>query len=396
MNTHLARTARAALAALATALLLPACSGKDPQAGATHTPEVGVLVMAPQRLTLGTQLPGRTVAFRIAQVRPQVSGIIKQRLYTEGANVSAGQALYALDAAPFKAAYDSAEAAVAKADANELTVRLRFERYQKLAASGDVSQQDRDDVTASLSQARADQATARAALETARINLGYTRIVAPIAGRTGTSAFTEGALVTANQDSPLTTVQQYDPMYVDLSQSAADLLKVRAEFAAGRLRRADEHSAAVRLQLDDGSEYAHDGRLEFTGVSVSESTGAVTLRAIFPNPEGRLLPGMYVRAQVSQAVDESALVVPQQAVSRDAHGEATALVVGEGEKVEQRTLKVSEAGNNQWRVSAGLKAGDRVIVEGLLNLRPGTLVKATPATATANATAPVTTPVAAH
>ncbi len=337
-----------------------------------------MLVIAPQRLTLGVQLPGRTVSFRIAQVRPQVSGIIKQRLYTEGANVVAGQALYALDAAPFKAAYDSAQAAVAKADANEHTVRLRFERYQKLAASGDVSQQDRDDVTANLSQAQADQATARAALESARINLGYTRIVAPIAGRIGTSAFTEGALVTANQDSALTTVQQYDPMYVDLSQSVTELLKVRAEFAAGRLRRADEHSAAVRLQFDDGSEYAHDGRLEFTGVSVSESTGAVTLRAIFPNPEGRLLPGMYVRAQVSQGVDETALLVPQQAVSRDPRGEATALVVGADDKVEQRKLKVSEAGGNQWRVSAGLKPGDRVIVQGLLNLRPGATVKATP------------------
>jgi membrane fusion protein (multidrug efflux system) len=375
LNTHQARTA---LAAIIATLLLQACAKQDPQGANARVPEVGFLVMAPQRLALGTQLPGRTVAFRIAQVRPQVSGIIKQRLYTEGANVTAGQALYALDAAPFKAAYDSAQAAVAKADANELTVRLRFERYQKLAASGDVSQQDRDDVTANLSQAQADQATARAALETARINLGYTRIVAPIAGRTGTSAFTEGALVTANQDSPLTTVQQYDPMYVDLSQSVTDLLKVRAEFAAGRLRRADDHSAAVRLQLDDGSEYAHDGRLEFTGVSVSESTGAVTLRAIFPNPEGRLLPGMYVRAQVSQGVDDTALVVPQQAVARDPHGEATALVVGADDKVELRTLKVSEAGNNQWRVDTGLKNGDRVIVQGLLNLRPGTKVKASP------------------
>jgi len=375
LNTHQARTA---LAAITATLLLQACAPQDPQGANARVPEVGFLVMAPQRLTLGTQLPGRTVAFRIAQVRPQVSGIIKQRLYTEGANVTAGQALYALDAAPFKAAYDSAQAAVAKADANELTVRLRFERYQKLAASGDVSQQDRDDVTANLSQAQADQATARAALETARINLGYTRIVAPIAGRTGTSAFTEGALVTANQDSPLTTVQQYDPMYVDLSQSVTELLKVRAEFAAGRLRRADDHSAAVRLQLDDGSEYAHDGRLEFTGVSVSESTGAVTLRAIFPNPEGRLLPGMYVRAQVSQGVDDTALVVPQQAVARDARGEATALVVGADDKVELRTLKVSEAGNNQWRVDTGLKNGDRVIVQGLLNLRPGTKVKASP------------------
>ena len=199
--------------------------------------------------------------------------------------------------------------------------------------------------------------------------------------------------MTANQDSPLTTVQQYDPMFVDLSQSVSELLKVRAEFAAGRLRRADEHSAAVRLQLDDGSAYARDGRLEFTGVSVSESTGAVTLRAIFPNPEGRLLPGMYVRAQVAQGVDEQALLVPQQVVSRDAQGEAVALVVGAGERVEQRVLKVSEAGNNQWRVNAGLHPGDRVIVQGLLNLRPGTVV--TVSAATAGATAASGAPAAA-
>lgn len=383
----------AALAAVTAVLCLQACARKAQQAMTPATPEVSVLVMQPQRLALGVQLPGRTVAFRIAQVRPQVTGIIKQRLFTEGANVAAGQALYALDAATFKAAYDSAEAAVAKADANALTVKLRFERYQKLAASGDVSRQDRDDVTANLAQAQADQATARAALETARINLGYTHIVAPISGRIGTSAFTEGALVTANQDSPLTTVQQYDPMYVDLSQSATELLKVRAEFAAGRLRHADEHSAAVRLQLDDGSEYAHDGSLEFTGVSVSESTGAVTLRAIFPNPDGRLLPGMYVRAQVSQGVDDQALLVPQQVVSRDAHGEPVAMVVSADDKVEQRTLKVSEAGANQWRVSEGLKAGDRVIVQGLLNLRPGATVKATRVESVATAAA---SPAATH
>jgi membrane fusion protein (multidrug efflux system) len=331
LNTPIPRSFRAVLAALTAVLLLPACGRQDPAGQTPRIPEVGVMVMRTQRLALGVQLPGRTVAYRIAQVRPQVTGIIKQRLFTEGANVTAGQALYQLDASTFKAAYDSAQAAVAKADANALTVKLRFDRYQKLAASGDVSQQDRDDVTANLSQAQADQATARALLETARINLGYTRIVAPISGRIGSSAFTEGALVTANQDSPLTTVQQYDPMFVDLSQS------------------------------------------------VSESTGAVTLRAIFPNPEGRLLPGMYVRAQVSQGVDDQALVVPQQVVTRDAHGEAVALVVGADDKAEQRTLKVSEAGDNQWRVNAGLNPGDRVIVQGLLNLRPGTVVKASAA-----------------
>ena len=377
-STRSAHARAVPLAGALALLALAGCGAGKPGPAQGGLPEVGVIVLQPQRLELSTLLPGRTVAFRIAQVRPRVNGIIVRRLYTEGAFVQAGQSLYELDPATYQAAVDAAQASVAKADANELTVRLKYERYQKLAARGDVSAQDRDDITAMHKQAEADQATARAALEAARINLDYTHVRAPISGRTSTSAYTEGALVTANQASPLTTVQQYDPMYVDLSQSVTDLLKVRAEFAAGRLRRADDHSAAVRLQLDDGSEYAHDGRLEFTGVSVSESTGAVTLRAIFPNPDGRLLPGMYVRAQVSQGVDDTALVVPQQAVARDAHGEATALVVGADDKAELRTLKVSEAGNNQWRVDAGLKSGDRVIVQGLLNLRPGTKVKASP------------------
>jgi len=309
-----------------------------------------------------------------------VSGIIQRRLFTEGALVAAGQPLYQLDPAPYQAASDSAQAQVASADANELAVRLKHDRYLKLASAGDVSQQDRDDITASLRQAEAQQAVARAALETARINLGYTRIVAPISGRIATSAFTEGALVTANQDAPLTTVQQYAPMYVDLTQSAAEVLRLRRQLAAGSLARTSANAANganVRLQLEDGSIYAETGRLEFTGVTESESTGAITLRAVFPNADGALLPGMYVRALLAEGVAHSALLVPQQAVSRNARGDATVLVVDRGNHVELRDVQLEAAAGNQWRVLAGLAAGERIIVQGQQKVRPGDAVRAT-------------------
>ncbi len=362
--------------ALTLAATLGAGCGASSKEGASNpAPEVGIIVVQPQRASISTLLPGRTVAYRIAQVRPQVSGIIKQRLYTEGALVASGQPLYQLDPAPYQAAADSARAALAKADANALTTRQKYERYQKLALSGDVSQQDRDDVTANLRQAEADQATAHAAVETAQINLGYTRIVAPIAGRTATSTYTEGALVTANQDNALTTVQQYDPMYVDLAQPAADVLRLRQQFSAGRLKRTDERGARVQLLLEDGSLYPREGRLEFTGVTVSESTGAITLRAVFPNPEGTLLPGMFVRAELDQATDDSALLLPQQAVNRDPRGGAFALLVGAGDRVEQRDLNVEAAGANLWRVSTGLSRGDRVIVQGQQKAHVGAAVR---------------------
>ncbi len=359
------------------------CGGSGQASGAGAAAEVGVVVAQPQSTEISTQLPGRTVAFRIAQVRPQVSGIIQRRLYTEGALVAAGQPLYQLDPAPYQAAFDSAQAQVASADANELTVRLKHDRFQKLATSGDVSQQDRDDITASLRQAEAQQAVARAALETARINLGYTRIVAPISGRTATSAFTEGALVTANQDAPLTTVQQYAPMYVDLTQSAAEVLRLRQQLAAGSLARSggggtsSGNGASVQLQLEDGSIYAETGRLEFTGVTESESTGAITLRAVFPNADGALLPGMYVRALLAVGVAHSALLVPQQAVSRTARGDATVLVVNAANTVELRDVQLEAAPGNQWRVLAGLGAGERIIVQGQQKVRPGDAVRAT-------------------
>jgi membrane fusion protein (multidrug efflux system) len=359
-----------------TTLLLGGCGAPGQSNKTDAVPEVGVMIVQPQRVTITTLLPGRTVAYRIAQVRPQVSGIIKQRLFTEGALVKAGQPLYQLDPAPYQAAYDSAQAAVTKAGANLLTVQLKYERYLKLAATGDVSQQDRDDVTASLSQAQADEKTARAQLEGARINLAYTRIVAPIEGRIATSVYTEGALVTANQDAPLTTVQQYQPMYVDMTQPASAVMRLRSQLASGKLKNADTNSASVRLLMDDGSYYPLEGRLQFTGVTVSEGTGAITLRAVFPNPDGVLLPGMYVRAQLAEAIDEQALLLPQQAVSRDARGEATTLVVGPDDKVELRSLNVEPA-SDHWRVIAGLHAGERVIVQGQVKAKVDAPVKPT-------------------
>ena len=370
------RTLSLALLAVATAI----CSGcgASGQAGGTgQATEVGVVVVQPQKAAVTTQLPGRTVAFRIAQVRPQVSGIIKRRLYTEGALVEAGQALYQLDPAPYQAAYDSAQAQVTSADANALTLRLKYERYQKLSTSGDVSQQDRDDITANLHQAEAQQTVARAALETAHINLGYTRIVAPISGRIATSAFTEGALVTANQDAPLTTVQQYAPMYVDVTQPATEVLRLRQQLAAGALAHAGADGANVSLQLEDGTPYPQPGHLEFTGITESESTGTITLRAVFPNADGTLLPGMYVRALLTLGVAQSALLVPQQAVSRNARGDASVLVVNADNHVELRALQLEASTDNKWRVLTGLNAGERIIVQGQQKVRPGDAVKPT-------------------
>jgi membrane fusion protein (multidrug efflux system) len=374
------------------AVLCGGCGASGQDSGAAQATEVGVVVVQPRTTTVTTQLPGRTVAFRIAQVRPQVSGIIKRRLYTEGALVQAGQGLYQLDPAPFQAAFDSAQAQVASADANALTLRLKYERYLKLAKSGDVSEQDRDDITANLRQAEAQQTVARAALETARINLGYTRISAPISGRIATSAFTEGALVTANQDAPLTTVQQYAPMYVDVTQPATEVLRLRKQVAAGALAHPGSDGADVTLLLEDGTQYHQAGHLEFTGVTESESTGTITLRAVFPNTDGTLLPGMYVRALLTLGVAESALLVPQQAVSRNARGDASVLVVTPDNHVELRTLQLEASANNQWRVLNGLNAGERVIVQGQQKVKPGDAVRPT----VVDVAAPAPGPAPAH
>ncbi|MCC7463725.1 MAG: efflux RND transporter periplasmic adaptor subunit [Gammaproteobacteria bacterium] len=358
--------------------LIAACGGGTPMSGRPPA-EVGIVVLAPRRAEINVELPGRTVAFRIAQVRPQITGIIQKRLFVEGASVAAGQPLYQIEPGTYRAARDSARAALSKAEANLQTARLRYERIDKLAGSGLASQQDRDDVTANLQQAQADLGIARAALESAQINLDYTRIVAPIAGRIATSAFTEGALVTANQAAALTTVTQLDPMYVDLSQSSADVLRLQRQIAAGTVRRTPAGATRVQILLEDGSVYPLEGTLEFTGVTVSESTGAITLRAIVPNPKSELMPGTYVRAVVQQAVDEQAILAPQSVVARNENGEPVALVVDKDNRVEQRVLRLGNAIGDEWLVIAGLAAGDHLIVEGRQKVKAGDPVRPVPA-----------------
>jgi membrane fusion protein (multidrug efflux system) len=379
------------LPALASAAASAACSRSSeaaPQAqAAPPPPEVGVYVVQPEAITLTAELPGRTAPFGIAEVRPQVNGLIEKRLFTEGADVRAGAPLYQIDAAPYEAALDSAKAALARSEANLTAARLRADRYRGLVAINAVSKQEFDDAEAARQQAEASIAGDKAAIRKAQIDLGYTRVVAPISGRVGRSAVTAGALVTASQAQALATVQQLDPIYVDVAQSSADLLRLRRELAAGRLKSDRPGEARVRLRLEDGSEYPQPGRLQFSEVSVDESTGAVTLRAVFPNPRRELLPGMYVRAVMGEGVSENGLLVPQQGVTRNPKGEATALVLGADNKVQMRTIEAPRAIGDRWLVTAGLSAGDRVIVEGVQKVRPGSVARVA-ATAVASTSAP--------
>ena len=360
-------------------LLTVSCSKPPkapPQAG---PPEVGVVVVQPQRVALTSELSGRTTPQMIAEVRPQVSGIIQKRIFTEGSDVKAGQVLYQIDPASYEAAYASARAAQSRAEAALGTVRLKAQRYQDLVLIKAGSQQDNDDAQAGLKQAEADVASTKAAVETARINLAYTRITAPISGRIGRSTVTDGALVTANQPTALATVQQLSSMYVDVTQSSSELLKLKQNLASGLMKKdSGTAQARVKLLLEDGSAYPLPGMLKFSEVTVDQSTGSVTLRAVFPNPKQVLLPGMFVRAVVEEGVNEQAILVPQRGVTRNPKGEALAMVVGAEEKVEPRPIKVARTVGDNWLVSEGLKAGDRVIVEGLQKARPGTPVKAVP------------------
>lgn len=366
--------------ALAIGLGLTAC-GKQQGGGAQgggQAPEVSVVTVGTQSVPVSTELAGRTVPYQIAEVRPQVSGIVKERLFREGADVSAGSSLYQIDAATYQVEYERAQAALVKAEANVATTRSRAQRYEELVAIKAVSQQDRDDAVASQKQTEADVAVARAAVEAARINLAYTKVAAPISGRIGKSTVTPGALVTANQATALTTIQQLDPVYVDVTQSSSELLRLRRDLNDGRLKRAEVGQARVRLLLEDGTAYAREGKLAFSDVTVDQGTGTVTLRAVFPNPDKVLLPGMYVRAVLEEGVRENAIVVPQQSVSRDAKGNAVAMVVNAENKVEPRMLKTQRALGNQWLVNEGLQVGDRVIVEGLQKARPGAPVMPVP------------------
>lgn len=364
---------------LAAGLLLSGCGKKTSAVATPQGPlEVGVVTIQPQRVALTTELPGRTSPYMIAEVRPQVNGIIQKRVFTEGSDVKAGAVLYQIDPATYQAAYASAKAAQARAEANLISVRLKAERYRDLVGINAVSQQDNDDAQAALKQSEADVAAAKAAVETARINLAYTKVTAPISGRIGRSTVTDGALVTANQAAALSTIQQISSMYVDVTQSSAELLRLKQNLASGLLKKGGAAQARVKLLLEDGTPYPVPGILKFSEVTVDQSTGSITLRATFPNPKQTLLPGMFVRAILEEGISEHAILVPQRGVTRNPAGDAMVMVVGAEEKVEPRIIKVARTVGDNWLVSDGLKAGDRVILEGIQKARPGTAVKAVP------------------
>src|SRR5215469_2074764 len=346
--------------ALVSATFLLGCS--HPAAPPPPEAHVSVVTVKAQAVPIVTELPGRVNAYRTADVRPQVNGIILRRFFIEGSEVKKGQQLYQIDPAPYQAAYDSAVAAQASA-------RSLAERYKPLAESNAVSKQDYDNAVAARLQADA-------AVETAHINLVYTKVLSPISGRIGRSFITEGALVTADQATALATVQELEPIYVDVTQPTSTLLRLEREAAAGLLKQSETGKPQVRLRLEDGSDYAHPGTLEFSEVTVDEGTGSVTLRALMPNPERLLLPGMFVREEIQEGVRQGAVLAPQQGVSHNQKGEPNALVLGADNVVEVRTLQVDSAIGDQWVVNAGLKAGDRVIVEGIQAAKPGVKVVA--------------------
>jgi len=362
-----------------TALAVAGCQkAKQEARPPAPTPQVSVVAIQPKPVELTTELPGRTSAYRIAEIRPQVNGLIQKRLFTEGADVKAGQVLYQIEPASFEAALKNAEAALARSQANLPAAKSRVFRYEELLAEKAVSQQDYDDATAALRQAEADVQYWQATVETARINLNYTRITAPISGRIGRSTITEGAIVTAYQPVALATIQQLDPIYVDVPQSTTQLLRLKRRLADGRLNRDDMNYKIATLIMEDGATYPQQGSLQFQDVTVDPTTGSVTLRAVFPNPDGSLLPGMFVQTVIKEGVNQAAILVPQQGVSRDRRGNPMAMIVDADSKVALRMLTVDRTVGDQWLVSAGLAPGDRVIVEGLKMLRPGTPVKASP------------------
>ncbi len=363
-------------ATILTALVLLAGCGNDGARtpAAPPPPEVGVLTIEPRELQLNVELPGRTSAYLVAEVRPQVSGIIRERRFTEGAEVVRGAPLYVIDPDTYQAEVATAEAALAKAEAAANTARLRAERFRALVARHAVSQQDADDANATEQQAVAEVAQQRAQLARARIDLQRTRITAPISGRIGKSDVTPGALVTADQARALATVQQLDPMYVDITRSSQDLLRLRDDMQAGRLQGAESDAAMVTLVLEDGSTYPHPGRLAFSDVTIDPTTASVTLRAVFPNPEQRLLPGMYVRAMLAEGVRAEAILLPQQALIRDAQGNASALVLDENATATLRPLQVGRSVDGNWLVESGLRRGEVVVLDGLQKVQPGTRV----------------------
>jgi membrane fusion protein (multidrug efflux system) len=363
------------IAIVAVGSVLAGCNGGKAPAGPQGPPEVGVLTLATRTVGIVDELPGRTVAYRVAEVRPQVSGIVQKRLFEEGGDVRAGQQLYQIDPSSYSATLRSAEAALQRAQANREKAKLLQDRYGPLRANNLVSQQAYDDAVTGFSAAEADVAAAKAQVESARINLVYCQVLSPIAGRIGRTLVTEGALVTSQQATPLALVQQLDPIYVDITQSSVEMLKLQRALASGELQRDEKNEAEVTLTLEDGSQYAEPGKLQFAEVSVDPSTGAVVLRALFPNPATQLLPGMFVRAQLTQAMKSDALLVPQRGVTRNPHGDAVVLVVGDDNRVAERMVTTGRAIGNDWLVDSGLRAGERVILDGLQKVRPGAEVK---------------------
>ncbi|MGX9963381.1 efflux RND transporter periplasmic adaptor subunit [Roseomonas sp. F4] len=362
-------------------LLLAACEEQPRGAAAQPAPPpptaVTVVTLQRQPVPITTLLPGRTAAFQVAEVRPQVGGLLRERLFTEGQAVTAGQPLFQIDTGSFENAVTRAEAALARSEATQRAAAGTANRYRALVRSQAVSQQNLDNAEATLREAQADVLSARAALDTARIDLGYTQVTSPIAGRTGRSGATVGALVTANQAAALVTVTQLDPIYVDVTQPNSALLAQRRDVESGALRREAADRAPAKLILEDGSTYPHPGQIQFSEVIVDQGTGSVTLRAVFPNPDQLLLPGMFVRAEVAEGVTDRALMVPQQGVLRTPRGEPFAYVVNAEGVVEQRILRTSRAIGTNWLVTEGVQAGDRVVVEGVQRIRPGARVNAT-------------------
>ncbi|HKS14532.1 MAG TPA: efflux RND transporter periplasmic adaptor subunit [Pseudomonas sp.] len=356
----------ALVSAVALATLLSGCNKEEAAAPAAQAPQVGVVTLQPQAFSLTSELPGRTSAYRVAEVRPQVNGIILKRLFKEGSEVKAGQQLYQIDPAVY-------EASLANAQANLQATRSLADRYKQLIDEQAVSRQEYDDANAKRLQADAS-------LKSAQIDLRYTKVMAPISGRIGRSSVTEGALVSNGQSTAMATIQQLDPIYVDVTQSSAELLKLRRDLEGGQLQKAGDNAAKVQLMLEDGSAYGQEGRLEFSEVSVDETTGSVTLRAVFPNPDHTLLPGMFVHARLQAGVNANAILAPQQGVTRDLKGTPTAMVVNQENKVELRQLKASRTLGSDWLIEDGLNPGDRLITEGLQYVRPGVEVKVSEAT----------------
>lgn len=373
MKKHIALAFIPSMIALSLSLTITGCDGNSNQTAAKPTPKVSVITVKTAPLAVTTDLPGRTSAFRISEVRPQVSGIILKRNFIEGSDVLQGQSLYQIDPAPYQASYDSALGDQAKAKAAAVIAHLTVQRYKPLLATHYVSQQDYDTAVANAQQADAMVMAEKAAVETARINLAYTKVNSAISGRIGKSSVTEGALVTTEQASDLATVQQIDPIYVDVTQSSNDFLNLKQAISQGSLQK-NQQTTQVDLILENGQMYPQQGHLEFSDITVDESTGSITLRALFPNPHHDLLPGMFVRARIDEGVQNAAMLVPQQGVTRNPRGDATVMLVNPEHKVEVRNVVAAKAIGNEWLITQGLKEGDKVIVSGLQVAKPGIVV----------------------